>query len=58
MAGSIRQVAGKADTWELRVYLGRDAEGRVRHKHARFQGSGRVSSSGFWFRACGSCRSR
>lgn len=41
MAGSLRQVAGKANTWELRVYLGRDAEGRVRHRHARFQGSRR-----------------
>lgn len=41
MAGSLRQVAGKPNTWELRVYLGRDAEGRVRHRHARFQGTRR-----------------
>jgi len=41
MAGSLRQVAGKPNTWELRVYLGRDAEGRVRHSHARYQGSRR-----------------
>lgn len=41
MAGSLRQVPGKAGTWELRVYLGRDAEGRVRHRSARFHGSRR-----------------
>ena len=43
MAGSLRQVPGKAGTWELRVYLGRDTEGRVRHRHARFQGSRRAA---------------
>lgn len=43
MAGSLRQVVGKAGTWELRVYLGRDPEGRVRHRHARFQGSRRAA---------------
>jgi integrase len=41
MAGSLRPVPGKTGTWELRVYLGRDSEGRVRHSHARFQGSRR-----------------
>lgn len=41
MAGSIRAVSGKSDTWEPRVYLGRNNEGRVRHRHARFQGSRR-----------------
>jgi integrase len=41
MAGSLRAVAGKPNTWELRVYLGRDAEGRTRHKHARFHGTKR-----------------
>jgi integrase len=41
MAGSLRPVNGKPNTWELRVYLGRDTEGRVRHRHARFQGSRR-----------------
>ena len=29
MAGSLRQVASKPNTLELRVYLGRDAEGRA-----------------------------
>lgn len=41
MAGSLRAVGGKPNTWELRVYLGRDAEGRTRHKHARFHGTKR-----------------
>lgn len=43
MAGSLRQVAGKPDTWELRVYLGRDSNGRIRHKHSRFHGSRRAA---------------
>lgn len=43
MAGSLRPVKGKADTWELRVYLGRDAEGRVRHRSVRFHGSRRAA---------------
>ncbi|MGH9097579.1 MAG: tyrosine-type recombinase/integrase, partial [Acidimicrobiales bacterium] len=30
-------------TWELRVYLGRDSENRVRHLHRRFQGSRRAA---------------
>ncbi len=37
MAGSSRLVRG-SDTWELRIYLGRDSEGRVRHLHRTFQG--------------------
>jgi integrase len=41
MTGSLRPVPGKANTWELRIYLGRDAEGRVRHRHARVHGSRR-----------------
>ncbi len=41
MAGSLRQVPGKASTWELRAYLGRDPEGRVHHRSARFHGSRR-----------------
>jgi integrase len=41
MAGSLRLVKGRSDTWELRVYVGRDSVGRVRHKHARFRGSRR-----------------
>jgi len=43
MAGSLRQVAGKESTWELRVYIGRDSNGRVRHQHARFEGSRRAA---------------
>lgn len=43
MAGSLRAIKGKVDTWELRVYLGRDAEGRVRHRSARFHGSRRAA---------------
>jgi hypothetical protein len=38
--GSIRMVRDK-DTWELRVYVGRDESGRVRHRHATFHGSKR-----------------
>lgn len=41
MAGSLRAVPGRRDAWELRVYLGRDHEGRVRHRHARFVGARR-----------------
>ena len=41
VAGSLRAVAGSTDVWELRVYLGRDPAGRVRHRHARFHGSRR-----------------
>jgi integrase len=43
MAGSLRQVPGRTGTWELRVYLGRDAEGRVRHRYVRFHGSRRLA---------------
>lgn len=38
MAGSIRLVRAP-DTWELRVYLGRDSEEKVRHVHRRFRGT-------------------
>lgn len=31
------------DRWELRVYLGRDSENRVRHLHRRFRGSKRAA---------------
>ena len=31
------------DTWELRLYLGRDTTGRVRHKHTTFVGSKRAA---------------
>ena len=41
MAGSLRAVAGKANTWELRVYLGRDS--RVRHRHATVHGTRRYA---------------
>lgn len=41
MAGSIRAVPGRPGVWELRVYVGRDSAGRVRHRHARFEGSRR-----------------
>ena len=41
MAGSLRPITGKENTWELRVYLGRDSEGRVRHRHSRFHGTKR-----------------
>lgn len=41
MAGSLRLVRGKSDVWELRVFVGRDAEGRIRHRHVRFEGSRR-----------------
>ncbi len=43
MAGSLREVTGKAGTWQLRVYLGRDAEGRVRHRHVTFKGPRRAA---------------
>jgi len=41
LAGSLRAVEGRPGTWQLRVYLGRDAEGRVRHRHVTFKGSRR-----------------
>ena len=42
MAGSMRLVRGK-DTWELRVYAGRDRRGRVRHVHRTFHGTKRAA---------------
>jgi integrase len=41
LAGSLRALEGRPGTWQLRVYLGRDAEGRVRHRHVTFKGSRR-----------------
>jgi integrase len=41
MAGSMREVGD--GVWELRVYLGRDASGRVRHRHSRVRGTKRVA---------------
>jgi integrase len=44
MAGSIRKRPDKgADAYELRVFLGRDASGRVRHKSKLFHGSQRAA---------------
>lgn len=42
MAGSMRLVRGD-DVWELRVYLGRDADGKVRHRYVRFTGTRRAA---------------
>jgi integrase len=44
MAGSIRKRPDKgADAYELRVFLGRDASGRVRHKSQLFRGTQRAA---------------
>ena len=43
MAGSLRAVTGKPNTWELRIYLGRDSEGRVLHRHATVHGTRRFA---------------
>jgi integrase len=44
VAGSIRPRLDKGhDAWELRVYLGRDAAGRVRHKSRLFRGTKRAA---------------
>lgn len=42
MAGSKRLIRGK-DTWQLRVFVGRDSNGRVRHLHQTFHGSERAA---------------
>ena len=42
MAGSLRLVRG-ADVWELRVFVGRDSRGRVRHMQRTFRGSRRAA---------------
>ena len=40
MAGSIRQRLDRGpNTWQLRVYAGRDSDGRVRHQCCYFQGT-------------------
>jgi integrase len=40
MAGSLRKRPDRGrDVWELRIYLGRDASGRVRHRSVTFRGS-------------------
>lgn len=41
MAGSLRVVRDRTDVWELRVFVGRDSEGRVRHRQTTFYGSRR-----------------
>jgi integrase len=44
MAGSIRKRADKgSDAFELRVYLGRDAAGKIRHKSKLFHGTRRAA---------------
>lgn len=44
MAGSIRRRLDRGpDTWQLRVYLGRDSSGRIRHRSHTFQGSKRAA---------------
>ncbi|NNN14316.1 MAG: hypothetical protein HKL82_00450 [Acidimicrobiaceae bacterium] len=40
MAGSMRLVA-QPDTWELRVFVGRDTFGKVKHRYVRFHGTKR-----------------
>ena len=40
MAGSMRLVA-QPDTWELRVFVGRDTLGKVKHRYVRFHGTRR-----------------
>ena len=40
MAGSIRKVQ-EPDVWQLRIFIGRDPEGKVVHKHQVFHGSKR-----------------
>jgi integrase len=42
MSGSKRLTSGK-DTWQLRVYLGRDSHGRVRHLSRTFKGTARAA---------------
>jgi hypothetical protein len=44
VAGSIRQRDDRGlDVWELRVFLGRDCTGRVRHRNATFRASSRAA---------------
>lgn len=42
MAGSLRLIRG-VDVWELRVFVGRDSRGRVRHVQRTFRGSWRAA---------------
>ena len=43
MAGSKRLKAGQQGVWELRIFLGRDEQGRVRHKSVTFRGGSRAA---------------
>ena len=40
MSGSMR-LLGKPDTWELRVFIGRDSLGKGKHRYVRFRGTRR-----------------
>jgi len=42
--GSVRLIRGQT-TWELRVFLGRDANGHVRHRYATFHGTKREANA-------------
>ncbi|WP_276945153.1 hypothetical protein [Ferrimicrobium acidiphilum] len=42
IAGSMRLVA-RPDTWELRVFIGRDSLGKIKHRYVRFQATGRLA---------------
>jgi len=42
MPGSKRRMSAK-DTWQLRVYIGRDSKGGVKHLHRTFRGSERAA---------------
>ena len=42
MAGSLRLVRSP-DVYELRVYVGRDSSGRVKHRYERFTGNKRAA---------------
>lgn len=43
MAGSKRAKSGQTDVWELRIYLGRDEQGRVKLKSVTFRGGSRAT---------------
>jgi hypothetical protein len=44
MAGSIHNLPGRGqNVWELRVFVGRDSNGRVRHQSRIFRGSKRTA---------------
>lgn len=43
MAGSKRAKSGQKDIWELRIYLGRDEQGHVKHKSVTFRGGSRAA---------------